>query len=132
MMQLNGTPASRAAFLHWMKTREPRVYALVMAQGNALGDWTDTISNIFTKVTDTVAKLAPTYIETKAQLELLKLNIARAKAGQMPVTSLPGAAGSGGGNVVATQPQGGSFMDSLPSWAIPAAIGVALLLFMRR
>jgi hypothetical protein len=76
-----------------------------------------------------VAKLAPTYIETKAQYELLKLNIARAKAGQMPVTSLPDAAGG----AVATQPApAGGFAQSLPSWAIPVGIGVVLLLLLRR
>jgi hypothetical protein len=60
---------------------------------------------------------------------LLKLNIERAKQGLMPATALPM-----NGSVVATQPAepAGSFMDSLPGWAIPAAIGVALLLFLRR
>lgn len=131
-MDLNGTPQSRAAFLQWFKANQPRAYALVMARNSTLGGWSDTISNIFNKVTETVAKLAPTYIETKAQYELLKLNIARAKAGQMPLTALPNGAGGAAQAPVATQPTGGGFMDNLPGWAIPAAIGVALLFFLRR
>ena len=129
MQALNGTPQSRAAFLQWMKVFQPRAYALVMAQNAALGDWSDTISNIFNKVTDTVAKLAPTYIESKAQYELLKLSIARAKQGLMPVNSLPDAAP---GPVVTTQPQAGGFMDALPPWAIPAMLGLVVFLLIRR
>lgn len=126
-MILNGTPQSQAAFINWLRTQQPRAYALIMSQPSTLGDWSDTISNVFKRVTETVSKLAPVYIESKAQYELLKLNIERAKAGQMPVQTLPGQTG---GAVI--DPNAQSFTSGLPSWAIPAAIGAVLFLFFMR
>lgn len=128
MMELNGTPQSQAAFINWLRRKQPRAYQILIAQSAPLGDWSDTISNVFSKITDTVTKLAPTYIETKAQYELLKLNIARAKQGMMPVDSLPGAVREADERGTT----GGGFASGLPSWAIPAGIAAIVLLFLLR
>jgi len=126
-MDLNGTPQSQAAFIQWVKRKYPRYYAQAMAEGNSnIGDFASGLKSIFDTIKGAVLTLGPAYIQTKSEIELLKLNIARAKAGQAPVNSLP-AADSGGGGAVATN--GGS---GLPSWAIPAAIGAVLLIFLMR
>ncbi|MGE0294707.1 MAG: hypothetical protein AB7P97_20340 [Hyphomonadaceae bacterium] len=132
-MQLNGTQQSQAAFIQWLRTRHPQLYAMALNDPGTLAGFSDVWNKITTGVSNIIGKASevlPAYLQTKQQIELLKLNIARAKAGMMPVDALPASAGG----AVATQPAatGGGFMDSLPPWAIPAAIGVALLLFMRR
>lgn len=131
MMDLNGTPQSKAALVQWLRARHPNLFRQIVREaGVTLGDFSSTLNKIFTTVRDTVATLGPAYIQTKAEIELLKLNIARAKRGEMPLAQLP----SGtvpvdqGGAVVATRGGGGG----LPSWAIPVGIGAVLLLFLMR
>lgn len=118
---------SKAAFLKWLKIRQPRLYDTGMANASQLEGISDTISKVFSTVTDTVSKLGTVYVQGRAALELTKANIKRAKAGLSPVDSLEDAnMGSGG---ALTQP--GAF--GLPQWAVYAGLGlVAFMIWKRR
>lgn len=128
MFERNGTNESRAALVQWVRYKYPRYYQqIVRDSGAGMGDISDAIGKFFTTITTGLSTLAPAYLQTRAEIELLKLNIQRAKQGQSPVNSLPQAADSGSAGTLTTASGNG-----LPSWAIPAGIGIVLLLFLMR
>jgi len=96
---MNATIA-RAQFIAWLRANFPNVYREAARESLApqLGGFLDTVSGAFEKFTDAVPKLAETYVTTKAQLDAIKLNIARAKAGQPPIDPITG------GIIVTQQP----------------------------
>ena len=126
MELMNGTPASKAAFLRWIKTHHPRLYDDAV-HGVGMGGVLDTLNDFFSKTVDFANKAGQAYINTKMQYDLVRLNIARAKQGLMPVESLAQA------QPVATTttpsaPAGATF----PTWAIIALVGLGAMLLLRR
>lgn len=120
---------SKAALIQWMRVNHPALYETAMARvsGN-LGALSDTISKVFSTITDTVAKLGPAYVQTRASLELLKANVKRAKQGLPPAGSLDevgyeNAGGGGGGFNV-----GGMNISPM----MLAVIGIGAFLILRR
>lgn len=130
MVDLNGTAESRAALVYWLRQRHPNLYQQVLREaGVNLGTLSDTIGKIFGTIKDTVLQLGPAYIQTKNEIELLKLNIARAKQGLNPVNALPSNVVPAGGDT------GGAAYDSgsgMPGWLIPVGVAVLAVILLRR
>jgi hypothetical protein len=68
MMQLNGTPQSRAAFINWLRARHPRLYHDALHEPATLAG----ISDVWDKVTSTVSNIVnkageilPQYLHSK-------------------------------------------------------------------
>lgn len=122
-------PQVQYAFIQWLRNTYPNLYRRAMAEsGLQMGDFSDTISKVFGTIKDTVAQLAPAYIQTRAELELLKINIRRARAGQMPVNTLEEA----GAGTAVTRTGAAAGFGGIPQWAIFAGIGLIALLLLRR
>lgn len=83
---------ARASFLSWLRENHPAIYADAMREATApqLAGFLDSLSDTFKKVVDSVPKLAETYVTTKAQIDAIKLNIERAKAGMYPIDPMTG------------------------------------------
>jgi hypothetical protein len=119
---------AQAAFIQWLRGNYPNLYQRAMSEsGLRLGDFASAISNIFGTIKDTVAKLAPVYVQTRAEMELLKINIARAKAGQMPVNSAQEAADEASGY----RGSGFSFASIPPVFLYGGLALLAFFLFKR-
>lgn len=129
MMELDGTPQSRAALVYWLRAKHPRLYQQALRDaGVNLGTFADTIGKIFGTIKDTVLQLGPAYIQTKNEIELLKLNIARAKQGLNPVNSLPSDVVPAGGGGGAVADSGGG----IPGWLIPVGVALLAVILLRR
>ena len=123
------SPQAQLAFVKWVKGRFPRLYKDALDQSGLnmqLGDFASSISSFFNGIKNTLTEIAPAYIQTKAEYELLKLNLDRARAGQMPVASLEAAQAAAAQQ--AQPQQAGQF----PAWLIPVGIGIAALILLRR
>lgn len=96
---------SKAEFVKWIRLYHPTLYARAVQSPAALSDISDTLSKVFDnigKAVDIVAQGGKAYIEGKAALDLVKVNIKRAKSGLAPYESFEDAqagesAGAGGG-----------------------------------
>jgi hypothetical protein len=78
---------ARATFLAWLRENHADLYARAMRDATApqLSGFLDSLTDTFKKITDSVPKLAETYVNTRAQIDAIKLNIERAKAGMYPI-----------------------------------------------
>lgn len=83
-------------FVQMMKKTHPRLYALAKQRAGeppaglgALGQKTtttaDTAGTWFSRFTDTVTSLAPTYLQYQSQKELLQIQLERARQGLAPL-----------------------------------------------
>ena len=85
------TAAERARnkqrFVQWMKKNEPRLYAIAKQKaGNPpAGLGQDDSPGWFERFTNTVTQLAPSYLQYKAQKEVLDLQLQRAQQGLAPL-----------------------------------------------
>jgi len=101
---------NRRQYLAWIRTNFPDLYNATVTktvsdfvanqsqQMGALGDdttsadtgfWSslaDNAGSLFNTIVDTAAKVAPAYVQTKAQLDLLDVNSQRAQKGLAPLT----------------------------------------------
>jgi hypothetical protein len=128
---------NRIAFLSWLRVNHPGLFTEAMnvasAGASGMGDLASSIGSTWDKFVTTATQIAGQYVIGKQQLDLLKLNVERAKSGQAPVDAngVPIAApGSGylSPYAVDAARQGPAF----PQWAIIAGVAVlALLLFKR-
>jgi hypothetical protein len=109
--------AAQVAFLSWVKKNHPTFYAQLQ-QNAGLGDVTTT----FNSVLNTASGLLTQYVAGKQQLALLKMNIERAKAGQLPLTSANYA------SITAGPPA----QPSVPTWVWFAGGAAVLLLLLKR
>ncbi len=113
--------AARAAFVEWLAKKHPSFYAQVR-QDTGLGDVAPT-PNLFTQILNSATGLLSQYVASKEQLAQLKVNIARAKAGQPPLTSDQFATG--------TVPQR-SMLGGIPTWVLLAGgAGILYLLLSK-
>lgn len=119
-------PQAQLAFVKWVQSRFPRLYRGAMEQsGLGMGDFASSISNIFDGIKNTLTEIAPAYLQTRAEYELLKLNIQRARNGETPVNSLEE------GRRVATQGSAPA-ASVMPVWLIPVGIGIVAFMLLRR
>ena len=83
-------------FMHWLYVNHPQLYSVGIQTAKnyarnitmrGLGfDWSS-IGDMFSKVVDTVKGAAPGILQIQQQKKLLDLQIAKAKAGQAPLTA---------------------------------------------
>lgn len=89
-MEVSATKAQRArvTFLQWLAKNHPALYERIIGKIDrpvGLSGFADSLTNVFNTVTESLPKLADTYIQTKAQYEQLRLNLERAKQGLTPI-----------------------------------------------
>jgi len=119
-------------FYRWVKGFSPKLYGAAMAKSggggyaatNNLGGIWDSVTGFFSNFGSALTSLAPTYLKYRQQRDLMKAQLARAKAGQPPLTP---SQYSG----VLTSPK--PYQTALPvpaksSYAMPLIIGGAALL----
>jgi len=73
------------AFLKWLYERHPNIAKAAEEQHASLSGFMDTLSNVFNQVMDKAPDLMKQYVTGRQQIEELKANIERAKAGQYPL-----------------------------------------------
>lgn len=113
----------QAAFLSWLRVNHPNLYQQSLPEGGMSGLF-DSLASGFKSIVSNASSALSTYVTGKEQMELLKLNVARAKAGLHPVTSL---------QQVYEPARPASAFGNIPTWAIVTGVGVlAFLLFSRR
>lgn len=126
------TQRARVTFLEWLAKTHPQLYQRIVGKIDVpvgLSGFADSLSNVFSTVTESLPKLAETYVTTKAQLEQLKLNLQRAQAGLTPIDV------SGAPLPLAPEPQGDVFTLPSPGGISPMWLvlgGLAAFLFLRR
>lgn len=81
------TPA-QYAFMDWLAKTHPNLYDAAMPKGPELSGLFDSITNGFQNVVQGVSNALNTYVTGKEQLQLIKLNVARAQQGLKPVTDV--------------------------------------------
>jgi hypothetical protein len=113
---------NRLAFFRWLRATSPQLYGAMLPEIQAdpkqmagifdfLSSVGTSISNAVSKAADIIPSLAQTYVQTKQQVDLIKVNLQRARTGQAPVTSLP----EESSNDSATSESPG-FFASIPPW----------------
>lgn len=112
------TPA-QYAFIRWLNQTHPSLVAAVEERRSNLHGFMDSLSSVFKQVTEQAPDLLKQYVAGKRDLEQLKLNIARAKAGQMPI-EIPAVA------------QVQSATAGVPMWAWAAGGAILVYLLMKR
>lgn len=121
---------NRLAFFRWLRATSPHLYSAMLpeiqADPNQLSGFFDfvqsvgtSIGNAVSKAADLIPSLAQTYVQTRQQIDLIKVNVQRAQNGDAPVTALP--AGQMAPGAPGSQPP--SFFASIPMWGW-AVIGV--------
>lgn len=109
------TPAE-FAFLSWIYKNHPNIAQAAEAHQKSLSGFMDSASNVLNSIMEKAPDLLNQYVAGKAQIDLLKQNIARAKAGQFPVNE------AGSIYAAAQAPQ------TVPTWAVVLGVGGALAL----
>lgn len=112
--------ASEYIFLKWLAETHPNLYQAAEERQKTLGGFMDSLSTVFTSISNAAPGLLNQYVKGQQELAMLKENLARAKAGEVPLT----ATGVPYGGPVAN-----NFFSSVPvwAWAILAAAGVYLV-----
>lgn len=125
--------AAKRDFILWLKKRHPRLYADAMRNsGINLGDFASSISSIFGSISSAVQNLAPAYLQTQQQIELLRLNIKRAQQGLTPYATYAEATGAGAASTPAAPPPAAAPASSgVPGWLILAGLGLLAFKLIR-
>jgi hypothetical protein len=120
------TPA-QYAFVSWLYTNHPNIAREAEERREQLSGFMDSLTQVFKTVTDKAPDLLNQYVTGKQQIELLKINLERAKANAYPIDA-NGSLYTGG--TVSQQMQTG--IAGVPTWAWIAGAGVLVYLLMRK
>lgn len=112
--------SGQAQFLAWFKHTHPSLYAQA-AQSAGLGD-VGGIADGFNSLLNSATGLLSQYVAGKSQLDTLKINLARAKAGQAPIAA-------GALPVERAAPSG---LAAVPGWVWIAGAGGLLFLLLKK
>lgn len=89
MPEMNATAKARAAFITWLRDTNPEAYQAAMkraSSGSSLGDTAPASTGFdWKKFIDAATAATTAVFQTKAQRDMLKVNIERAKAGLPPM-----------------------------------------------
>lgn len=88
MPTMNATAKARAAFITWLRDTNPEGYRFAMQQANANASLADTSASTgfdWQKFIEAATAATTAVFQTKAQKDMLKVNIERAKAGLPPM-----------------------------------------------
>ena len=124
--QLKTLTPAQFAFVKWLYEKHPNVAKAAEEHHESLAGFLDTAGTVFNNIMTKAPDLLKQYVTGQQQIQELKLNLARAKAGQYPVDS-DGNVYTGG--AMRAQPQG------VPTWVWiggGALIAYLLLTLSRR
>jgi len=134
--------------MRWLRDTFPTVYEqaamramIAPSASGTIGDLVESVQSIFDKFVTTATSLAQTYVDTKAQIDWLKLNADRAKKGLPPLdpaTGQPVASQSVTAPPASSQAAqveqhiAGSTSSGVPPWAWIVGAGVLLAFMISR
>lgn len=120
-------------FLKWANKFNPQLFEAVVGDPRQmLSGFMDSLSQGLQTFFTEAPKVYGQYLQGKQQLDALKLNIERAKAGYAPIDPATGqviTTATPGYNV---PPGFGSGLSSVPAWAWIAGAGVLALILLRK
>jgi hypothetical protein len=126
--QLKTLSPAQYAFVSWLYTNHPNLAREAEEHREALSGFMDSLTSVFNTVITKAPDIMSQYVAGKQQTELLKINLARAKANEYPLD----ASGSlyTGGNTF--QQAVSAPMMGVPTWAWIAGGGLLLFLLLRK
>lgn len=121
--ELNTLSASEYIFLRWLAEHHPKLYADAEERQKSIGGFMDSLTTVFKSVSDAAPAVLEQYVKSQQDLAVLQENLARAKAGALPINN-PG--------VIYAPRVASSPFAQVPVWAWAAmGLGVAYLLMKR-
>lgn len=117
--QLKTLTPAQYAFIKWLSDTHPNLVAAAEERRASLNGFMDSLTNTFNNVIAKAPELLNQYVTGKAQVEQLKINIARAKEGQPPITNIPIA-------------QAHSAASAVPGWVWAAGGAILVYLVVRK
>ena len=126
--QLKTLTPAQYAFVSWLYTNHPNIAHAAEERREQLDGFMDSLTNVFNTVVTAAPDLMKQYVTGKSQIDLMKINLERAKANQYPLDA-NGSLFTGGNTLkaAATAP-----MMGVPVWAWVAGAGLLVYLLMRR
>ena len=121
------TPA-QYAFVSWLYTNHPNIAREAEERREALSGFMDSLTSVFSTVMAKAPDMLNQYVAGKQQIELLKINLQRAKQNEYPLDA-GGSLYTGGNPLQQTM---ASPVLGVPTWAWLAGGGVLLYLLLRR
>jgi len=125
--QLKTLTPAQYAFVSWLYTTHPNIAREAEERREQLSGFMDSLTQVFNTVVTKAPDMLKEYVSGKQQIELLKINLARAKANEYPIDA-GGSLYTGGG--AAAQLQAG--IGGVPTWAWIAGAGLVVFLLMRK
>lgn len=123
--QLKTLTPAQYAFVSWLYTNHPNIAREAEERREQLAGFMDSLTNVFNTVVTKAPDLLNQYVTGKQQIELLKVNLARAKANEYPIDQ-SGSLYTGGA------PQMRATTGGIPAWALVAGAGLVLYLLLKR
>jgi hypothetical protein len=118
--------ASEYVFLKWLADTHPQLYQAAEERQASLAGFMDSLSTVFTNISNAAPDLLNQYVKSQADLATLKMNLARAKAGDVPVTN------AGQPYPVNAPGYNPSIFATIPLWVWLAFGAGAIYLLVRR
>ncbi len=75
---------TQTEFLAWLKSFSPKLYNKIESKSHLHGFGSD-IASVFNSTLNDIKQLAPVYLQTRAQKQILDVQVARAKQGLPPL-----------------------------------------------
>lgn len=77
--------ASEYVFLSWLQKTHPDLYQAAEERQKSLAGFMDSLSTVFTNIANAAPAVLQQYVKGKQELEVLKANLKRAQAGDVPI-----------------------------------------------
>jgi hypothetical protein len=125
--QLKTLTPAQYAFVSWLYRNHPNIAREAEERREQLSGFMDSLTSVFTTVISKAPDLMNQYVTGKQQIELLKINLERAKSNEYPLDQ----SGSlyTGGTAAQSVPTG---LNAVPTWAWIAGAGLVVFLLLRR
>ena len=81
--------ASEYVFLKWLHETHPDLYQAAEDRQQSLSGFMDSLSTIFTNISNAAPDLLNQYVKGQAELATLKANLKRAQAGDSMLAGIP-------------------------------------------
>lgn len=120
--QMKTLSPQQYAFVLWLYKRHPNLARAAEARHESLEGFLDTASNVFNNIVEKAPDLLKTYVTGEQQIQQMKLNLERAKAGQYPLDSTGALYTGGGGRALAS--------SQIPTWVWIAGGGLVAFLLI--
>lgn len=135
-------PTNQDLFFEWLKRFSPALYSHAMKKSGLGVSIGTSIGNFFSSALNDIKQLAPIYLQTRAQKQILDVQVARAKQGLPPLqtsqlapTVKVQASISPANMRTLTTQTGQSIVTGMSSLKMPLIIGgglIAAMLFLRK